>query len=214
MKKLLIAFSMLILTTLNSYAPILNIEYIENMEKLTKVVTISKELDINKIGISNIPLNPFIIFDNEEDFRLSSKYGYRMHPILKAVLLHKGIDVIVEKNEPILASGSGQVIKTGYSKFGYGNHVIIKHNDEYSTLYAHLNDINVEEGNYVHYGDIVGLGGQTGLVWGKSCHLHFELRKNNTAIDPLKFIGAKTGKEFANKMYQLKEINDYLFGVS
>ena len=214
MKKLLIAFSMLILTTLNSYAPILNNEYIENMEKLTKVVTISKELDINKIGISNIPLNPFIIFDNEEDFRLSSKYGYRMHPILKAVLLHKGIDVIVEKNEPILASGSGQVIKTGYSKFGYGNHVIIKHNDEYSTLYAHLNDINVKEGDYVHYGDVVGLGGQTGLVWGKSCHLHFELRKNNTAIDPLKFIGAKTGEEFAYKMYQLKETNDYLFGVS
>jgi len=189
-------------------------ERIERSLELEKVVVISKELDINHIGISNIPLNPFIEIDTSINFRLSSKYGYRMHPILKVVLLHKGIDVIVEKNEPILASGSGQVIRVEYSKFGYGNNIIIKHNDEYSTLYAHLNDIKIKEGDYVHYGDVIGLGGQTGLVWGKSCHLHFELRKGNIAIDPLKFIGAKTGNDFALKMYQLKNINNYLFGVS
>lgn len=214
MKKLLITLSMFLFSTLTSFAPILDKERIENTTKLEKVVSISKELDINHIGISNIPLYPFIEIDTTVDFKLSSKYGYRLHPILRVVLLHKGIDIIVEKNEPIMASGSGQVIRVEYSKVGYGNNIIIKHNDEYSTLYAHLNDIKVKEGDYVHFGDVIGLGGQTGLVWGKSCHLHFELRRNNSAINPLKFIGANTGNEFAHKMYQLKEVNDYLFGVS
>lgn len=214
MKKLLITLGMILISTLNSFAPILDEERIASTEKLQKVVSISKELDINHVGISSIPLYPFIEIDTTENFKLSSKFGYRMHPILKVVLLHSGIDVIVERNEPIMASGSGQVIRVEYSKFGYGNNIIIKHNETYSTLYAHLNDIKVKEGDYVHFGDVIGLGGQTGLVWGKSCHLHFELRQNNSAINPLKFIGAKTGNEFAYKMYQLKEINDYLFGVS
>lgn len=214
MKKLLITLAMVLSFSLQSYAPTLDNFFIESSLMLEKVVIISKELDINQIGISNIPLNPFIELNNVEDFKLSSKYGYRLHPVLKVVLLHKGIDVIVKKNEPIMASGSGQVIRVEFSKYGYGNNIIIKHNDEYSTLYAHLNNIKVKEGDYVHYGDVIGLGGQTGLVWGKSCHLHFELRKNNIAINPMKFIGAKTGIEFANKMCMLKETNDFLFGVS
>lgn len=214
MKKLLIASLFSIIFTLNGWAPMMNEDMIDNAAKLEKVVSISEELDIHKIGITNIPLNPFIELNEDKEIRLSSKYGYRMHPILRVILLHTGIDIIVNKNQPIMASGSGQVIKVEYSKYGYGNHVIIKHNDEYTTVYAHLNDIKIKEGDYVHYGTVIGLGGQTGLVWGKSCHLHFELRKNNKAIDPLKFIGAKNSKDFAIKMYDLKEINNYLFGVS
>ena len=214
MRKLLITLSFILLSTLNSFAPMLDEDRVNKSLEFEKVVVISKELDINQIGISNIPLNPFIEVDTSQNFKISSKYGYRMHPVLRVVLLHKGIDVVVERNQPIMASGSGQVIRVEYSKYGYGNNIIIKHNDEYSTLYAHLNAVKVKEGDYVHYGDVIGLGGQTGLVWGKSCHLHFELRKNNIAINPLKFIGAKTGNEFAKKMYQLKNINDYLFGVS
>lgn len=214
MRKLLVTLGLALSMTLICFAPVPDQEAIEHYYELEKVVNISKELDINQIGISNIPLNPFIEYNDLKEFKLSSKYGYRMHPVLHAILLHKGIDVIVDKNQPIMASGSGQVIRVEFSKYGYGNNVIIQHSDGYSTLYAHLNDIKVKKGDYVHYGDIVGLGGQTGLVWGKSCHLHFELRKNNIAIDPLKFIGAKTSNDFANKMHSLKNVNDYLFGVS
>ena len=131
MRKLLITLSFILLSTLNSFAPMLDEERVNRSLEFEKVVVISKELDINQIGISSIPLNPFIEVDTSQNFKISSKYGYRMHPVLNVVLLHTGIDFIVERNQPIMASGSGQVIRFEYSKYGYGNNIIIKHNDEY-----------------------------------------------------------------------------------
>jgi len=181
----------------------------ERNKELYRIALVSKSIDINHIGILNIPLNPFVERDNVKEFNITSKYGYRKHPILKAVLLHSGIDVIVNKNEPIMASGNGIVVKVSNSKYGYGNHIIIKHNNELKTLYAHLNKVLVKEGDYVRSGDVIGLGGQTGLVWGKSCHLHFELRQNDIPINPMKFINAKTTIDFITKMHDIKDVNDF-----
>lgn len=214
MKKLLITLLMFLSSVSLCWAPVPDKEMLKRSEEFQKVVSISEELDIFNKGGVNIPLCPFVELDERLYFPLSSKFGYRMHPVLNVVLLHQGIDVIVNKNQPILASGSGQVIKAITSKIGYGNHVIIKHQDGYSTLYGHLNEIKIKEGDNVQVGDIIGFGGQTGLVWGKSCNIHFELRKDGKAIDPLKFIGAKTVKEFAYKMYKLQELHNLLFGVN
>lgn len=197
------------LTILNCYAPNYNKEMAERNKELYRIALVSKSIDINHIGILNIPLNPFVERDNVKEFNITSKYGYRKHPILKAVLLHSGIDVIVNKNEPIMASGNGIVVKVSNSKYGYGNHIIIKHNNELKTLYAHLNKVLVKEGDYVRSGDVIGLGGQTGLVWGKSCHLHFELRQNDIPINPMKFINAKTTIDFITKMHDIKDVNDF-----
>jgi murein DD-endopeptidase MepM/ murein hydrolase activator NlpD len=216
MRKLL-TVALAFLFSLTLYGPTPNDLIIEQSDILNKVANISDQVDIHSIGISNIPLYPFIDMTGLNDMRISSKFGYRVHPILKAVLLHSGIDVITERFQLIMASGEGEVVRVEYSKYGYGNNIIIKHKDGYETLYAHLNEILINKGDYVHSGDIIGRAGQTGLVWGKSYHLHFELRKNGVAIDPLKFIGAKNSKEFTQKICALKEAKDYLFilfGVS
>lgn len=212
MKKLLITF-LLLFSSLISFAPTKDIKQEIITEKLEKVAKLGKELDIHNIGYGNIPLNPFICRNKETPLIITSRFGDRLHPVLGIILLHCGIDVIVNKNEPIMASGSGEIVKVQYSKYGYGNHIIIKHNDTYSTLYGHLDDILVKKGDYIKEGTIIGLGGRTGLVWGKNCHLHFELRKNGIPIDPFTFIGAKNSKEFEAKINQLKEIKDNLFGI-
>ena len=94
-----------------------------------------------------------------------------------------------------MASRSGKVIRAvnscthNYGKSsnccgnGYGNHVIIMHDDgTYSTLYGHMSSITVSVGAYVNKGDVIGYVGSTG--WSTGPHLHFEVRKNGTAVDP------------------------------
>ncbi|MCB0995439.1 MAG: M23 family metallopeptidase, partial [Acidimicrobiales bacterium] len=82
-------------------------------------------------------------------------------------------------------AGSGTVIFTGW-RDGYGNTVIIDHGGGISTLYAHLSQISISNGASVTPGSSVGLMGATGLVTGP--HLHFEVRLNGTAVDPLAYL--------------------------
>ena len=108
---------------------------------------------------------------------------------------HKGIDIAQNKGADVVASRSGTVIRAvntcthNYGKSsnccgnGYGNHVIIMHDDgTYSTLYGHMSSITVSVGAYVNKGDVIGYVGSTG--WSTGPHLHFEVRKNGTAVDP------------------------------
>lgn len=108
---------------------------------------------------------------------------------------HKGIDIAQNQGASVVASRSGTVIRAvsscthNYGKSanccgnGYGNHVIIMHDDgTYSTLYGHMSSINVSVGNYVDKGTTIGYVGSTG--WSTGYHLHFEVRKNGTPVDP------------------------------
>jgi murein DD-endopeptidase MepM/ murein hydrolase activator NlpD len=96
---------------------------------------------------------------------------------------HQGIDISSPSGTPIKAAGSGRVIYSGNSIRGYGNLIIIRHSEEFVTVYAH-NQVNlVEEGMRVEKGKIIAKVGQTGRASGP--HLHFEIRRNNKAIDPL-----------------------------
>ena len=99
---------------------------------------------------------------------------------------HQGIDISSPSGTPIKASGAGTVIYSGNTIKGYGNMVILRHSGEYVTVYAH-NQINlVEEGMSVDRGQIIGKVGQTGRATGP--HLHFEIRRNNKAVDPLTYL--------------------------
>ena len=99
---------------------------------------------------------------------------------------HQGIDIISPPGTPIKASHSGMVIYTGNTIKGYGNLIILRHSEEFVTVYAH-NQVNlVEEGMWVGKGQVIGKVGQTGNASGP--HLHFEIRKNNKAVDPLLFL--------------------------
>jgi murein DD-endopeptidase MepM/ murein hydrolase activator NlpD len=99
---------------------------------------------------------------------------------------HQGIDIPSPPGTPVKASSSGTVIYSGNTIKGYGNLIILRHSEEFVTVYAH-NQVNlVEEGGWVERGQIIGKVGQTGRATGP--HLHFEIRKNNKAVDPLMFL--------------------------
>jgi murein DD-endopeptidase MepM/ murein hydrolase activator NlpD len=99
---------------------------------------------------------------------------------------HQGIDISSPIGTPIKASNAGMVIYSNNTIKGYGNLVILRHSEEFVSVYAH-NQVNlVEEGIWVEKGQIIGKVGQTGRASGP--HLHFEIRRNSKAVDPMLFL--------------------------
>lgn len=123
-------------------------------------------------------------------FRVTSEFGYRIHPKTGLEDFHQGIDLACTVNSPIIAASSGEVVyaedrRNNWST-SYGNYVIVKHDEIYSTLYAHLNSVDVEVGETVETGKIIGACGTTGTVTAE--HLHFEIRRNGNYIDPYPYL--------------------------
>jgi murein DD-endopeptidase MepM/ murein hydrolase activator NlpD len=116
-------------------------------------------------------------------FTISSPFGFRIHPITHKKKLHAGTDIAAPKGTKIMAAGKGEVI---VAKFygGYGNCVIIDHNGKW-TIYGHMSKISVKEGQQVKTGQKLGEVGSTGDSTGN--HLHFEVRINSVAVDPMKY---------------------------
>lgn len=110
--------------------------------------------------------------------RITSGYGKRWGS------MHKGID-LVSKNRNILAADNGKVTFAG-KKSGYGNAIIIDHNNGFQTLYAHLSQISVKSGTTVEKGEKIGVMGSTGNSTG--VHLHFEIQKNGSAQNPMTYL--------------------------
>lgn len=113
---------------------------------------------------------------------VTSPFGRRRHPVLKRYIYHKGVDLRAHYTQ-MFASRSGKVSYAGWMS-GYGKLIIIKHSGGYETRYAHLNNIYVKVGQKVNRGALIGKTGMTGRVTGP--HLHFEIRKNNNPLDPMK----------------------------
>ena len=116
---------------------------------------------------------------------VSSGYGNRLHPILGDYRLHAGIDLGTAHGQPVYAARAGVVITAG-PWGGYGNAVVIEHVDGLSSVYAHLSEVNVRVGSYVSALQQVGNIGSTGLSTGP--HLHFEIRLNGSAVNPLGYL--------------------------
>jgi murein DD-endopeptidase MepM/ murein hydrolase activator NlpD len=116
--------------------------------------------------------------------RISSSFGMRHHPILGFTRMHQGVDFAVPAGTPIAASGDAVVASAGWTG-GYGNMVVLHHNSSYSTAYGHMSRIakGIKPGVHVRQGDVIGYVGMTGLATGP--HLHYEVRVNNKAINPL-----------------------------
>jgi len=118
--------------------------------------------------------------------RITSPYGYRMHPILKKKKLHTGIDIGAASGSAVVAGNDGTVIFSGYNG-GYGNTVIIDHGGKISTLYAHNSKLLVKEGDKVKRGQTIAKSGSTGLSTGP--HVHFEVRINGQHTNPMNYLG-------------------------
>lgn len=116
---------------------------------------------------------------------ITSRFGTRIHPVFKTKLMHTGIDIRASEGTPIKAAAPGETLFAGWLR-GYGQVVILDHGRDLTTVYAHLSRINVEEGKIVKGGEIIGNVGSTGVASGP--HLHFEVRINGDAKDPLGYL--------------------------
>lgn len=115
--------------------------------------------------------------------RFSSAYGWRMHPVFKEMRLHTGADFAAPAGTPVNAIQAAKVVYMA-NRGGYGKTVVLKHDDTYSTLYAHLERYApaLTQGAYVKKGELIGFVGSTGNSTGP--HLHYEIRKHGQPVNP------------------------------
>jgi murein DD-endopeptidase MepM/ murein hydrolase activator NlpD len=122
---------------------------------------------------------------NDDLTHIASGYGYRIHPIYKVRKLHTGMDFTAPEGTEIFATGDGIVVQVESILNGYGKHVIIRHGFGYETLYAHMSQILVRQGQRVKRGEVIGLIGNTGTSVG--AHLHYEVIQNGEKVNPAYF---------------------------
>lgn len=127
------------------------------------------------------------------DGRITSLFAWRDDPFFNAASggeadteFHRGIDISAARSRDILACADGVVCFTG-SSTGYGNYLMIDHGD-FVSLYAHCAELLANCGDAVHAGDSIAIAGATGRATGP--HLHFEIRVDGQAVDPLEYIGS------------------------
>jgi murein DD-endopeptidase MepM/ murein hydrolase activator NlpD len=123
---------------------------------------------------------------------ITSRFGYRVHPILGTTKYHAGVDIAANYNAAINAAAGGTVQVSTYSS-SYGNYCVIYHSNGMTTLYAHMNSLPiVSVGQTVSAGQQIGYVGSTGLSNGPHCH--FEVRVNGANVNPLDYF---SGMSFA-----------------
>ncbi|MDW3218329.1 MAG: peptidoglycan DD-metalloendopeptidase family protein [Acidimicrobiales bacterium] len=117
--------------------------------------------------------------------QVGSRFGPRIHPIFGSTRVHSGVDIGAPQGQAIWAAKEGRVIFAGW-KGGYGNAVIIQHEGNVATLYAHMSEIRTSDGEWVDQAEVIGLIGSTG--WSTGPHLHFETRVDGEPKDPELFL--------------------------
>ena len=117
--------------------------------------------------------------------KLTSPYGYRIHPTLGYRKFHNGVDLANSQGTPIRAARSGKVTVATYGST-YGYYVTINHGDGYSSLYAHMTHYIVSKGQTVSKGQVIGYMGSTGRSTGP--HLHFSIFYNGSSVNPMNYI--------------------------
>ena len=124
--------------------------------------------------------------NNKDLKRIGSYFGTRMDPFYKVRKFHEGMDFSASIGTDVYATGNGTIISAGRDDGGgYGNEIIIDHGYNYQTVYAHLSRIFVRPGQKILRGQIIGYVGNTGKS--TSPHLHYEVRKNGLAVNPIYF---------------------------
>lgn len=117
-------------------------------------------------------------------YTITSNYGYRYLELYGYTRLHAGTDIGAQYGAEVTAAAAGSVTIATYGA-GYGNYVMLSHADGSATLYGHMSSLAVSAGQTVKQGDVIGYVGSTGNSTGP--HLHFEVRINGSAVDPMQF---------------------------
>jgi len=141
-------------------------------------------------------------------YNVTSGFGMRIHPILKVLRRHTGVDITAPRGTAVYATGDGVVSrKPTYS--GYGITVVIDHGYSYETLYAHLQRSTVKPGQRVKRGQLIGYVGNTGFSIGS--HLHYEVWKNGVPVNPVHyFVNNITPEEYNSILESSKIVNQSL----
>ena len=116
--------------------------------------------------------------------RITSPFGYRLSPFSGEGDYHRGIDIGSEPDTPVVVSADGVVRHSGWAE-GYGQAILVDHGFGYSTLYGHLAEIKVKEGDYIRRGQIIARVGTTGRSTGT--HLHYEVWRDGSPVSPTKY---------------------------
>lgn len=154
----------------------------EQSQKLKEQLAYLKKEFEDKKGLLRWPLESRAI-------RSVRPYGKFFDESINSWRVNKGIDIVTETNQNVLAVSKGEVIFADF--FGrMGNMVILSHGGDYFTLYAHLSEIGVKLSGKVEQGDIIGHAGNTGLLE-ESAVLHFEVRQGSLAVDPENWLGRR-----------------------
>jgi len=137
------------------------------------------------MGTPTYPTSQHIIWPLESNTRLSSPFGFRINPVSEREEFHTGIDIPAPEGTPIFAVKDGYVISAASTDGWLGYAIVLDHGGAYSTVYAHVSAIHVEEGQFVRQGEFIANVGSTGEASGP--HLHFEIRVDGRSVDPLDF---------------------------
>ncbi|NBN62352.1 peptidoglycan DD-metalloendopeptidase family protein [Microvirga tunisiensis] len=149
-------------------------------ERLSRAERAIAAYDVLRGAAQKLPLARPI-----RNVEVSSDFGPRLDPFLGTLAMHTGIDFKADQGTVIRAAGAGRVLTASYQG-GYGNMVEIEHPGGLVTRYAHMSRILVSEGEEILAGEVVGRVGSTGRSTGP--HLHYEVRRNGTALDPSRFV--------------------------
>ena len=140
-----------------------------------------EQLDNLEKTLKNVPIgNP------TPSDKIISSYGYRRNPFTgRGAEYHSGIDIKGERGTPVKTTANGKVEVAGWYG-GYGKCVIVKHENKLKTLYGHLSEITVREGDEIESGQVIGRLGSTGRSSGP--HLHYEIIKDDEKVNPGDYI--------------------------
>lgn len=182
------------------------------IEEKEKAKEVAKELSIETMSFDmsaeelsddtaaepfRIPPPSYCSYKNEEiKFKyasplkgvITSRFGYRDHPIIEDASFHTGLDIAAKSGTAIKAFADGKVIEAGKNAT-YGNYLLIEHKDGIRSFYGHNSRLNVKKGQSVSLGQKVAEVGTTGMSTGP--HLHFEIRKGTVRLDPSYYISAE-----------------------
>jgi murein DD-endopeptidase MepM/ murein hydrolase activator NlpD len=131
---------------------------------------------------------------------LTSSYGMRSHPVLGGMRKHSGIDLAAPTGTPVYATADGVVSRADWYS-SYGLYISLEHGASLQTRYAHLSRLAVATGDVVKKGDLIGYVGSTGRSTGP--HLHYEVRVDGLAVNPIPYMMADERRFAANKSSEL-----------
>ncbi len=123
----------------------------------------------------------------DRDFRISSGFGYRLHPFTKEQKMHRGVDIVMPVGTAVVATADGVVESVENIADGYGIYVKLKHHDDYQTVYAQLSEVKVKPGESVVKGQVIALSGNSGMS--TAPHLHYEVIHKQEWVDPAFYFG-------------------------